>query len=155
VLAETLVVQGDLVDRNPAGLAKQPAHHRSVSISPARKFGASPGPCERLCHRARRQGDIGAGHPRAHRRRLRPDPAIHRRERQNLAIQLRSGALPAKLTIVEERTVGPSLGADSIDAGKKAGLVGLAATAVLTILAYGTFGIYAVIGLLVRRTAAA
>jgi preprotein translocase subunit SecD len=68
----------------------------------------------------------------------------------NLAIQLRSGALPAKLTIVEERTVGPSLGADSIEAGKLAGIVGLIATAILTILAYGTFGVYAVIGLLVH-----
>jgi preprotein translocase subunit SecD len=68
----------------------------------------------------------------------------------NLAIQLRSGALPAKLTIVEERTVGPSLGADSIEAGAIAGLIGLTATAVLTILAYGTFGVYAVIGLFVH-----
>jgi len=68
----------------------------------------------------------------------------------NLAIQLRSGALPAKLTIVEERTVGPSLGADSIEAGKLAGIVGLIATAALTIFAYGTFGVYAVIGLLVH-----
>jgi len=68
----------------------------------------------------------------------------------NLAIQLRSGALPAKLTIVEERTVGPSLGADSIEAGLRAGLVGLCATAVLTVLAYGTFGVYAVLGLLVH-----
>jgi preprotein translocase subunit SecD len=68
----------------------------------------------------------------------------------NLAIQLRSGALPAKLTVVEERTVGPSLGADSIEAGMKAGLVGLTATAILTILAYGTFGVYALIGLVVH-----
>ena len=68
----------------------------------------------------------------------------------NLAIQLRSGALPAKLTIVEERTVGPSLGADSIEAGKLAGYVGMAATVVLTVLAYGTFGVYAVLGLLVH-----
>ena len=67
-----------------------------------------------------------------------------------LAIQLRSGALPAKLTIVEERTVGPSLGADSIEAGKLAGIVGGAATIALTILAYGTFGIFAVVGLCVH-----
>ncbi len=67
-----------------------------------------------------------------------------------LAVQLKSGALPTKLTIVEERTVGPSLGADSIDAGRRAGLIGLAATAILTTLAYGTFGIYAVVGLLVH-----
>lgn len=68
----------------------------------------------------------------------------------NLAIQLRSGALPAKLTIVEERTVGPSLGADSIDAGKFAGIIGCGLTAALTIFAYGTFGVYAVIGLIVH-----
>ncbi|HKZ97902.1 MAG TPA: protein translocase subunit SecD [Hyphomicrobiaceae bacterium] len=68
----------------------------------------------------------------------------------NLAIQLRSGALPAKLTIVEERTVGPSLGADSIEAGKLAGLIGCLSTAILTIAYYGTFGVYAVIGLIVH-----
>ncbi len=67
-----------------------------------------------------------------------------------LAIQLRSGALPAKLTIVEERTVGPSLGQDSIEAGKIAGIIGGIATIVLTILAYGTFGIFAVLGLMVH-----
>ena len=67
-----------------------------------------------------------------------------------LAIQLRSGALPAKLTIVEERTVGPSLGADSIEAGKLAGIVGGVATIALTVLAYGTFGIFAVVGLCVH-----
>lgn len=68
----------------------------------------------------------------------------------NLAIQLRSGALPAKLTIVEERTVGPSLGADSIEAGKLAGMIGGLATIAMTIAAYGTFGIFAVVGLLVH-----
>jgi protein-export membrane protein SecD len=68
----------------------------------------------------------------------------------DLAIKLRSGALPASLTIVEERSVGASLGKDSIEAGQRAGLIGLAATAVLTVLAYGTFGIYAVLGLLVH-----
>ena len=68
----------------------------------------------------------------------------------DLAIKLRSGALPASLTIVEERSVGPSLGADSIASGKSAGLIGLAATAILTVLAYGTFGIYAVLGLIVH-----
>ncbi|MEQ1578454.1 MAG: protein translocase subunit SecD [Hyphomicrobium sp.] len=68
----------------------------------------------------------------------------------DLAIKLRSGSLPAKLTIKEERSVGPSLGADSIASGKTAGIVGLLATAILTVLAYGTFGVYAVIGLLVH-----
>lgn len=68
----------------------------------------------------------------------------------NLAIQLRSGALPAKLTIVEERTVGPSLGADSIEAGMRAAAVGLVAMGIITIYIYGTFGVYALIGLLVH-----
>ena len=67
-----------------------------------------------------------------------------------LAVQLRSGALPTKLTIVEERTVGPSLGADSIAAGKLAGVIGGAAVICLTILAYGTFGIFACVGLIVH-----
>lgn len=67
-----------------------------------------------------------------------------------LAVQLRSGSLPAKLTVVEERTVGPSLGADSIQDGKIAGLVGGAAVIILTILYYGTFGIFACCGLAVH-----
>ncbi len=67
-----------------------------------------------------------------------------------LAIQLRSGALPAKLTIIEERTVGPSLGNDSIEAGKLAGIIGAIATVALTVVVYGTFGIFAVVGLIVH-----
>jgi preprotein translocase subunit SecD len=67
-----------------------------------------------------------------------------------LAVQLRSGALPAKLTIVEERTVGPTLGADSIEAGKLAGMIGASLTVVLTVLAYGTFGLFASVGLIVH-----
>ncbi len=67
-----------------------------------------------------------------------------------LAVQLRSGSLPTKLTIVEERTVGPSLGADSIADGKLAGIIGGIAVIILTILAYGTFGIFACVGLIVH-----
>jgi preprotein translocase subunit SecD len=67
-----------------------------------------------------------------------------------LAVQLRSGALPAKLTIVEERTVGPSLGSDSISAGKLAAIAGALVTAVMVIAAYGTFGVFAVIALAVN-----
>ena len=68
----------------------------------------------------------------------------------NLAINLRSGALPATLTIVEERTVGPSLGADSIKSGMTAFVIGAIATVVLTVLMYGTFGIFAVVGLVLN-----
>jgi preprotein translocase subunit SecD len=67
-----------------------------------------------------------------------------------LAIQLRSGALPTKLTIVEERTVGPSLGADSVKAGKTAFIIGSLLTILLTIVAYGTFGIFAAIALVIN-----
>lgn len=69
-----------------------------------------------------------------------------------LAVQLRSGALPTKLTVVEERTVGPSLGADSIEAGKLAGIIGGIATAIMTVFAYGTFGIFATFGLIIHLT---
>ena len=67
-----------------------------------------------------------------------------------LAVQLRSGALPAKLTIVEERTVGASLGSDSIASARVAGIIGGLATIALTVLAYGTFGIFACVGLVVH-----
>ena len=63
-----------------------------------------------------------------------------------LATLLTSGALPAKLTIVEERVVGASLGQDSIDAGKRAAYIGLVGVAIFMIGAYGVFGVFAVIG---------
>ncbi len=63
-----------------------------------------------------------------------------------LAIQLRSGALPAKLTVIEERVVGASLGQDSVDAGKLAALVGGLAVAAFMIFAYGLLGFFAVVG---------
>tara|TARA_B100000676_G_scaffold299725_1_gene344446 strand:- start:367 stop:1938 length:1572 start_codon:yes stop_codon:yes gene_type:complete len=66
---------------------------------------------------------------------------------QELALLLRSGALPVPLTIIEERSVGPSLGADSIRAGKAASIFGLIAVAVFMILAYGGFGAMAVFAL--------
>jgi preprotein translocase subunit SecD len=68
----------------------------------------------------------------------------------NLAILLRAGALPAKLTIVEERTVGPGLGQDSIDAGKRAAYVGAGLVGFYMLITYGVFGIFANIALLVH-----
>jgi len=59
---------------------------------------------------------------------------------RDLALLLRSGALPVPLTIIEERSVGPSLGADSIRAGKIASIAALIAVIVFMGLAYGTFG---------------
>ncbi len=71
-------------------------------------------------------------------------------ETSNLAITLRSGALPAKLTIVEERTVGPSLGADSIRAGVYASIAGLIFVMAFILLPYGFFGIIADIALIIN-----
>lgn len=65
----------------------------------------------------------------------------------DLSIVLRSGALPAKLTIVEERTVGPSLGADSIRAGIVACTVGVLGVFLFMIVCYGLFGFFAVLAL--------
>ncbi|MET0940985.1 MAG: protein translocase subunit SecDF [Mesorhizobium sp.] len=61
----------------------------------------------------------------------------------DLAVLLRAGALPADLTIVEERTVGPSLGADSIDAGKFASLIAGILVVSFMLVAYGTLGVIA------------
>ncbi len=67
-----------------------------------------------------------------------------------LAILLRAGALPAEMTFLEERTIGPELGADSIEAGQIAALVAFAAVLVFMILSYGTFGIFASIALVLN-----
>ena len=71
-------------------------------------------------------------------------------EANELAILLRAGALPAPLEIVEERTVGPDLGADSIEAGKWASVLGLVLVILSMALYYGLFGIFADIALLVN-----
>jgi protein-export membrane protein SecD len=61
----------------------------------------------------------------------------------DLALLLRAGALPADLTVVEERTVGPGLGADSIAAGKLSVGIGTALVVLYMIGNYGLFGIFA------------
>ena len=67
-----------------------------------------------------------------------------------LAISLRSGALPVDLKVVEERTVGPDLGADSIRKGLIAFLVGTVALATFIIALYGRFGVYACFALIIN-----
>jgi protein-export membrane protein SecD len=71
-------------------------------------------------------------------------------ETQDLALLLRAGALPAPLTILEERSVGPGLGADSIAAGKIASLLGLVLVIVFMAATYGLFGVMANVALLVN-----
>ncbi|AZO37922.1 protein translocase subunit SecDF [Mesorhizobium sp. M2A.F.Ca.ET.037.01.1.1] len=68
----------------------------------------------------------------------------------DLAVLLRAGALPAKLTIIEERTVGPGLGQDSIHAGKVAGVIGSILVVAFMFVAYGFLGFIANVALAVH-----
>ena len=69
---------------------------------------------------------------------------------EDLALTLRSGALPAPIEYLEERTVGPSLGADSIKAGVRASLVGLALVIVFMLVYYRGSGVNAVVALILN-----
>ncbi len=71
-------------------------------------------------------------------------------EANNLAILLRSGALPVAITVLEERTVGPGLGADSIRAGEVAAIIGSIAVVAFMIASYGFFGVLANIALILN-----
>ena len=68
----------------------------------------------------------------------------------DLAVLLRAGALPATLDVVEERSVGPSLGADSVRGGVIAGIIGGISTVLFMLIAYGTFGAFANLALLLN-----
>jgi preprotein translocase subunit SecD len=71
-------------------------------------------------------------------------------EVQNLSLILRSGSLPAKLTYLEERTIGPSLGADSIRSGVVASVVGLLLIIVFMLIYYRLSGVNAVVALILN-----
>lgn len=66
---------------------------------------------------------------------------------RDLALLLRAGALPAPVSVIEERTVGPGLGHDSIEAGKIASIVGFIMVIGFMIAAYGLFGVFASVAL--------
>ncbi len=68
----------------------------------------------------------------------------------NLALLLRSGALPAPIKIIEERSVGPGLGSDSIDAGKISSIIGILLVIGFMIFNYGFFGLLADIALVLN-----
>lgn len=69
---------------------------------------------------------------------------------QNLSVLLRAGALPAPLTVLEERTVGPGLGADSIQAGQLAAIMGMILVGVFMVATYGRLGGMAVAALAIN-----
>ena len=71
-------------------------------------------------------------------------------EAADLAVLLRAGALPAPLSIIEERSVGPGLGADSIASGKIASIIGMICVCIFMILIYGIFGLLANISLIIN-----
>lgn len=71
-------------------------------------------------------------------------------ESTELAVLLRAGALPAGLDFLEERTIGPELGADSIEAGKIATIVAFGAVLVFMALSYGMFGLFANVALIIN-----
>ena len=71
-------------------------------------------------------------------------------EANDLANMLNAGALPAELTPIEQRTVGPGLGQDSIERGQNAIAIGFSLVIVFMLLAYGLFGFYATLALLVN-----
>ncbi|NBW05656.1 MAG: protein translocase subunit SecD, partial [Alphaproteobacteria bacterium] len=71
-------------------------------------------------------------------------------ETNELALVLRAGALPAPLIVMEERSIGPGLGADSIAAGEIAALVGLLLVVIYMLLSYGLFGVFADLALCVN-----
>jgi preprotein translocase subunit SecD len=71
-------------------------------------------------------------------------------ESTRLAVLLRAGALPAEMTFLQERTIGPELGADSIEAGQIATIVAFAAVLVFMFLSYGLFGLFANIALIIN-----
>ena len=71
-------------------------------------------------------------------------------ESTNLAVLLRAGALPAGLEFLEERTIGPELGQDSIDAGKIATIVAFVAVLAFMFLSYGLFGLFANVALIIN-----
>jgi len=68
----------------------------------------------------------------------------------DLAVALRSGKLPIELTVIEERTVGPELGADSIRLGVIASIAATTAVILFMLVTYGRFGVYATVALVLN-----
>ncbi|PZP56342.1 MAG: protein translocase subunit SecD [Micavibrio aeruginosavorus] len=71
-------------------------------------------------------------------------------EASDLALLLRAGALPTTLTVVEERSVGPTLGSDSVNAGAFASLVAFGLVVALMLVCYGLFGLFASVALVIN-----
>ena len=73
-------------------------------------------------------------------------------ETQRTSLLLRAGALPAPVSFLEERTVGPGLGKDSVEAGKNASMIGLVLVVIFMVVVYGRFGLMADVALFFNIT---
>ena len=71
-------------------------------------------------------------------------------ETKDLSLLLRAGALPAPLTVMEERSVGPGLGKDSVEAGKFASIIGMILVIIFMLFTYGIFGLFANLALFIN-----
>jgi len=89
------------------------------------------------------RGEIGGG-------RVQISGAMTTTEAQDTALLLRAGSLAAPMEIIEERTIGPSLGAENIAKGFDSVIYGFAAIAVFMILYYGLFGVFSTLALTVN-----
>ena len=69
---------------------------------------------------------------------------------RDLALVLRAGALPVPLTILEERSVGPGLGKDSIEAGKFASIIAIVVVMIFMLIYYGIYGLFANVSLIMN-----
>lgn len=76
--------------------------------------------------------------------------AMNVEESTRLAVLLRAGALPAKMTFLEERTIGPELGQDSIDAGRLSSIIATVAVVAYMIASYGLFGVFASVAVIIN-----
>ncbi|QRZ14083.1 protein translocase subunit SecD [Paracoccus methylovorus] len=76
--------------------------------------------------------------------------AMNVEDSTRLAVLLRAGALPAEMTFLEERTIGPELGQDSVDAGRLSAVIATVAVVAYMIASYGLFGAFASIAVIVN-----
>ena len=148
VKKQVLVSGGDLTDAQP-GFDRAPANRSSASAST---------PTARASSRRRPSENVGQPFAIILDNEVISAPVIREpitggsgqisgnftvQEANDLAILLRAGALPAPLTIIEERTVGPGLGQDSIEKGELAAYVGSIMVIVFMLLTYRLFGVFA------------
>lgn len=156
VIEKRVLVSGETLDTATAGFDQnnRPAVNFSLNAEGARKFGKATGENIGRPFAIVLDGQVvsaptiqsqifGSGQITGN---------FSVQETNELSLILRAGALPAPLIVLEERSIGPGLGADSIAAGQIASVVGLILVMGYMIASYGLFGSFAVAALLVNIT---